>query len=600
MNVTLRGCSRIARICWRQDRRRIVSAVTLVLLGAAASPLLALCLRWLTHEALTGKTATAALAGCFAAVLLIASLTFGHFAHILYFELAELSVLDLDAETIAIVNGGPGLGHFERPDDVDRMTVLRQEMPRFNSALKALLNLAGLALSGTLTLILLSTVNPLLLFLPLLALPPVLAGRWAEEISDRSRIKTAEQSRLALNIFKLTTNPEAAKELRAARLGALMIRRHADHWNAVSKELWKAHLKDTWIRAAGQLMFAVGYAGALLLVVYTAIAGHATVGDVVLSIMLAVQMNAQVSTAVILSQDLQRMANAFRRLDELALSIGAKSVVSEQPSAAMRIERGIDLIDVGFSYPTDGGGEQPRRAALHGINLHLPAGATVAVVGENGAGKSTLVKLLSGLYEPTEGEILVDGVPIEKLPRSKWQSSISATFQDFVRFELPVRYAVGIGDLETKFSDEAITKSLESAGAARMVAALDRGIETELGKQPGGGAVLSGGQWQTIALARGFMRPAPSLLILDEPTASLDPLAERSLFERYVQKANKVAQHSGGITLFITHRFSTVRVADLIVVVSGGTIAEVGTHESLIDAGGVYARLNEIQAAGYR
>lgn len=595
MSVTLRGCLRIMQVCWRQDPRRTLAALLLVLLGAASLPLMALAMRWLTEEVIAGEAATAAAAGGLTALLLITGLTLGHFAHLFYFELAELSVLDLDAEAMAIVNGGPGLEHYDRSEDADRLTVLRQEIPRFNNALQALLNLAGLAVAATLTVVLLAAVNPLLLLLPLLAFPPLFAGRLAERTADRSKTDTAEQSRYALNIFRLTADPESSKELRMSRLGDRMDGLHAQNWEAVSKRLWTGHWKANAVRALGQLVFAAGYVGAILLVVHGAVTGEAGVGDVVLSVVLAAQINTQVSTAVALSQDLQRMAGAFRRLGELRASTGADAAAPAAAAFPERLEHGIDLEGVGFAYPGAGG-----RRVLDGVDLHLPAGATVAVVGENGAGKSTLVKLLCGLYEPTEGRVLVDGTPLASLGRTEWQRRSSAVYQDYVRFEFPMRTAVGVGDLERMDAPGAVAEAVERAGAAGIAERLDRGLDTDLGKQYADGAVLSGGQWQKVALARGFMPQHPLLLVLDEPTSALDPLAERELFERYAGRASEVARRRGGITLFVTHRFSTVRIADLILVVSEGAVAEAGSHRELLEADGRYARLHRLQSEKYR
>lgn len=600
MRVTFRGCRRILQICWGQSPRRTVAALLLVLLGAVSLPLMALAMRWLTEEVLAGHAGTAVVASVLTAVLLITGLTLGHFAHLFYFELAELSVLDLDAETMAVVNGGPGVEHYDRPADADRLTVLREEIPRFNNALQALLNLAGLVVAVIVTAVLLAAVNPLLLLLPLLAVAPLVSSRVAESISDRAKTATAEQSRRALNTFRLTTDPESSKELRMSGLGSRMAVLHNEHWGAVSKRLWNGHWKGTGVRALGQLVFAAGYVGAILLVVHGAVTGRAGVGDVVLSVVLAAQINAQVTTGVALSQDLQRIANAFRRLDELRASTSSEDETASPGSIPERLEHGIDLVGVGFAYPeTDVPGPAGGRV-LAGVDLHLPAGAIVAIVGENGAGKSTLVKLLTGLYEPTEGRVLVDRKPLDSPSRTEWQRRSSAVYQDFVRFEFPLRTAVGIGNLDRLDDDEAVASAVERAGATAMADLLDDGLDTDLGKQYTDGAVLSGGQWQKVAVARGFMPQDPLLLVLDEPTSALDPLAERNLFERYVRQAGEVARHSGGITLFVTHRFSAVRDADLVLVLSGGSLVEAGSPRELLEADGLYSQLHRIQAESYR
>jgi ATP-binding cassette subfamily B protein len=248
---------------------------------------------------------------------------------------------------------------------------------------------------------------------------------------------------------------------------------------------------------------------------------------------------------------------------------------------------------VSFGYPPDGD------TVLDRIDLHLPAGTAVALVGENGAGKTTLVKLLTGMYQPTQGQVLVDGTPLADIDLAAWRERTAATFQDFVRFELPARETVGIGDLPRLDEAPAVERALGRADATSVTQALPEGLDTRLGRSFTGGRELSGGQWQRLALARGMMRELPLLLILDEPTASLDAITEAALFERYLT-ARKLASRSGAITLLVSHRFSTVRMADLIIVLDRGRIVAHGDHASLIRAGGLYAELYEMQARAYR
>jgi ATP-binding cassette subfamily B protein len=251
---------------------------------------------------------------------------------------------------------------------------------------------------------------------------------------------------------------------------------------------------------------------------------------------------------------------------------------------------------VSFAYPgTD-------RLVLEGVNLHLEPGSVVAIVGENGAGKSTLVKLLCRLYPPTSGRILVDGVELARMPAEAWRSRLAGAFQDFFRFELRARQSVGVGDVARLDDGPAIVAAVDRAGAVDVVDRLAEGLETQLGPTWPGGVEVSFGQWQKLALARGFMRNQPLLLVLDEPTAALDAETEHALFERYAEAArggsNGAAE--GRITILVSHRFSTVRMADRIVVLDGSRVVEVGSHEQLMARGGSYAELYGIQAAAYR
>jgi ATP-binding cassette subfamily B protein len=249
---------------------------------------------------------------------------------------------------------------------------------------------------------------------------------------------------------------------------------------------------------------------------------------------------------------------------------------------------------MGFRYPgTD-------VDVLEHVDLELPSGSTVAFVGENGAGKSTLVKLLCRFYEPTGGRIEIDGVDLADIDPDDWRRRIAAGFQDFVKFELLARESVGVGDLPFLDDERAVRGAVERAAAGDVIQDLDQGLDSPIGRtQVGGGADLSGGQWQKLALARAMMRERPLLLILDEPTSALDAHAEHELFERYAQSARAVAEATGGIAIFVSHRFSTVRMADRIVVIDGGRVAEQGTHAELVAHGGIYAELFALQASAY-
>ncbi|HEY2596575.1 MAG TPA: ABC transporter ATP-binding protein, partial [Chloroflexota bacterium] len=258
-----------------------------------------------------------------------------------------------------------------------------------------------------------------------------------------------------------------------------------------------------------------------------------------------------------------------------------------------RLHRGIRLDHVSFAYPGT------ERLVLQDVSLELPAGKVVAVVGENGAGKTTLVKLLSKFYEPTAGQILVDDQPLARMPADEWRDRLAGAYQDFFRFEFRARQTVGVGDVPRLDDEPAVRLAVGRAGADDVVERLTAGLETQLGPTWPEGVEVSFGQWQKLALARGFMRDRPLLLVLDEPTAALDAETEHALFEHYASAAETGAE-SGRITVLVSHRFSTVRMADLIVVLDGARVVEVGTHEDLLARGGQYAELYGIQAAAYR
>jgi ATP-binding cassette subfamily B protein len=249
---------------------------------------------------------------------------------------------------------------------------------------------------------------------------------------------------------------------------------------------------------------------------------------------------------------------------------------------------GIALEDVGFRYP----GKDAW--ALRHVSLSIPSGESLALVGENGAGKTTLVKLLTRLYEPTEGRILLDGRDLREWEATTLRKRFGVLFQDFNQYQLKVRENVGMGSVDHLDDEPRIERAVESGGASEVVSALEGGLDAPLGRWFQDGTELSGGQWQKIALARAFMREEADILVLDEPTAALDAEAEHAVFERFRVLAK------GRTTIVISHRFPTVRMARHIVVLDHGGVAEEGTHDELVARGGKYARMFALQAEGYR
>lgn len=255
--------------------------------------------------------------------------------------------------------------------------------------------------------------------------------------------------------------------------------------------------------------------------------------------------------------------------------------------APQPIQRGFEFRNVSFTYPGT------ERTVLSNFNMKLEPGERIALIGENGQGKTTVVKLITRLYDPTEGEILLDGVDLRDYSLEDLHQQIGVIFQDFMRFEMTARENIAVGRVERQYDMKEIAQAAHKSLADTVVAKLSGGYEQVLGRRFEGGVELSGGEWQKIALARAYLRDA-QLLILDEPTAALDARSELEVFERFAELTQ------GKMALLISHRFSTVRMADRIVVLSGGRLIEEGNHSALMAQGGLYAEMFEMQAASYR
>ena len=337
-------------------------------------------------------------------------------------------------------------------------------------------------------------------------------------------------------------------------------------------------------------IFGLAYVGAI---VFVASGLEASAGSVLLVLAAGSRLSQYVGGAVGELGFLRGIwLDSSRRLTWLEDYAASIDEHADQP-APHRLATGIHLDHVSFRYPGT------EKLVLDDVTLDLPAGAVVAIVGENGAGKSTLVKLLCRLYKPSAGLILIDDVDLLSIPSSEWRSRLAGAFQDFFRFEFHAQHSVGLGEVGRLDDRPAVESAVGRAGADDVIDRLAYGLDTQLGPTWEEGVEVSFGQWQKLALARGFMRDAPLLLVLDEPTAALDAETEHALFERYAQ-ASREGANTGRITVLVSHRFSTVRMADLIVVLDGARLVEVGSHEQLMARRGQYHELFEIQAAAFR
>jgi ATP-binding cassette subfamily B protein len=404
----------------------------------------------------------------------------------------------------------------------------------------------------------------------------------------------AVKLRRAEYLRSLAVAAPAAKEVRVFGLGDWMVGRYRDAWMEALRVLWEGRRVSRAHTAAAACAVALAHAAVLGALGVAAVRGQVGVAALLVfaqAVLSTADLGAMGDPQWYLAQTLAlagRVAALTRALPALARAPGSPapgSAVPHPPSSVGTAVSGpveVRLEDVRFTYR---GRERP---TLEGVTLHVPAGQSLAVVGENGAGKSTLVKLLCGLYEPGGGRVELDGGVAPARARGR----IAAIFQDFVRYPLPLRENVGFGRLSLLGDAAALEGALRDAGGGALPARLPGGWDTVLSKEFEGGADLSGGQWQRVALARALaaVRGGAGLLILDEPTASLDVRAETELFERFL------ALTRGVTTILVSHRLSSVRRADRIVVIEGGRVVEDGPHDTLMAAGGRYAEMFRLQA----
>jgi ATP-binding cassette subfamily B protein len=572
---------------------RTAGVVALSVAVACCSTFIGLLFKVLADGVVAGDRAPVLVA----AVLLAVAQTFqnagGRYVLLLVADIHDRATLTMNRDLMRLAGRTPGLEHHERPDYLDRMALLQQDTRVLADALRQAIVAVVLVVRVVTTGLLLASVHPALLFLPFFSFPSLWTGARSRGIVQRARETSAGAGRLLDHLLGLSAGVTGGAEARIFGLGREISDRARDLWDERAEVIARAQLRASLLQAAGWATFAVGYAAAIVWVVLRALDGDATAGDVLLVVVLAAQVNGQVGQSVTLlgtSLDAIKAVDRWLWLQDYAAGQIPPAADGVAPPRPLR--HGISLRGVTFRYPgTD-------VDVLHDVDLDLPAGTSVAIVGENGAGKTTLVKLLCRFYAPTAGTITVDGVDLQSLDVEAWRAQLAGGFQDFARLELLLRESVGVGDLPRIHNGPAVAAALARTEGADVAAGLADGLEAQLGRQFDG-AELSTGQWQKVAVARAVLREAPTLLLLDEPSSGLDARAEHVLLERYTDAAKEVAATTGAATVLVSHRFSTVRSADLIVVLEGGRVVERGTHADLVAAGGTYADLYAIQARAY-
>jgi ATP-binding cassette subfamily B protein len=558
----------------------------LSLLAALPDALIALWLKLLADGVLGGRRGLVTAAALGLAVSAVATWLLSLMSDRTQRRFRDRLTIALESHVAELQASVATIEHHERPEYLDRLAVLRNQVFVLDHMYMSMFTTCGWILRLGVALALLASIHPALAALALFALPTVLTSTWRPGVERAAEEAGAGANRLARHLFDTATTAPPGKEVRVTGIGARLAERRRAAWERWYGPVSAARRGSALWHALGWAVFGSAYVGAVVIVASVL---RASPGDVLLVLAAGSRLSAYIGATVGEIGFLRGIwLDGSRRLAWLEDYAASRS---EGADAAVpdRLRDGIRFEGVSFAYPGT------ERRVLEHVDLHFRPGTVIALVGENGAGKSTLVKLLCRLYAPSAGRILVDGVELARLPAAGWRARLAGAFQDFFRFELRARHSVGLGDLPCLDDLPAVGSAVERAGAGDVVRDLPSGLDTQLGPTWPAGVDLSFGQWQKLALARGFMRAAPLVLVLDEPTAALDAETEHALFERYA-----AAARGEGITLLVSHRFSTVRMADFIVVLDGARVVETGTHEALMAKRGQYAELYEIQAAAYR
>jgi len=583
---------RLCKLGYRHEPRLMLWAFVLSQFAALPDALLALWLMLLGKGVLEHRSGLIQIAAVGLAISAVATWFLRTVSTRVQRRFRDRVTIALESHVARLQASIATIAHQERPEYLDRLSMLRNQVFVLDHMYMSVFSTVGWILRLGVTLALLVSIHPALLLLAVFAVPTVLTSTWRPGVERDAQERAAPSHRLARHLFMIATTAPPGKDVRVTGIGDRLIQGRRSAWERGYGPVAKARWGSALWHALAWAVFGLAYVGA---VVFVSSFLHRPASAVLLVLAAGARLSAYIGATVGEIGFLRGFwIDGSRRLawlEDYAASVAAAADLS----VPVAVHRNIRLDHVSFAYPGTS------RVVLDDVSVALPAGAVVAIVGENGAGKTTLVKLLAKMYEPSSGSIYVDEVPLARISTDRWRERVAGAFQDFFRFEFRVRHTVGLGDVPRMDDEPAVLVAVDRSGAGDVVARLPSGLETQLGPTWPAGVELSFGQWQKLALARGFMRDQPLLLVLDEPTAALDAETEHALFERYAAAAQgSERKGTGRITILVSHRFSTVRMADLIVVLDGARLVEVGTHDELMAKGGQYAELYEIQAAAYR
>jgi ATP-binding cassette subfamily B protein len=608
LRASVSQSGRTLRLVWQSSPGGVVALGVLTVLAAALPPVVAYVGKLIIDAVIVAHAAAATSATARDAAL-------AHTVRLVLFELATVSTIALLERALGLVRQlvGSRLGidvnvailekalqldlrHFEDPEFYDKLTRARREassrpLSLIQGNFQLLRN--ALTLAGYVALLVRFS-GWMVLALLAATVPAFVAEAKFSGAAFRLRNWRSPDARRLNYLEYVMANDEHAKEVKLFGLGPLLLQRYrrlAERFFSEDKALATRRTLWAYLLSLGSTFM---FYGCYALIVVATARGVLSLGDMTLYLV-AFRQGQQSFQSLLTAvggmyEDTLYMSNLF---DFLAIPTARRStgpLGSAAPAAPAPVlaEQGIRFEGVGFRYP------DAERWALRHIDLFLPKGQSLALVGENGAGKTTFIKLLAGLYEPTEGRVRLDGRDLRDWDEGELRRRIGVIFQDFNQYQLLVRENVAFGSVAHLEDELRLQRAVEQGGARELVATLADGLDTQLGRWFKGGAELSGGQWQKVALARAFMRDEADILILDEPTAALDAEAEHAVFERFRTLT------AGRTAILISHRFPTVRMADRILVLENGEVIEDGTHAGLLAAGARYAKLFTLQAQGYR